>query len=57
MFILCISGVHISESKWCYNAIPSVHYFHVKTNILTDFQICISVLLSKESNEVPNGDP
>ena len=44
--ILHISGAHISESKRCYNVIPSVHYFYVKTNMLADFQIWISVPLS-----------
>ena len=38
-----ISGVHISER--CYNEIPSVHCFYVKTNLLPDFRICISVPL------------
>ena len=41
-----MSGVHISESKRCYNVIPSVHYFYVKTKILTDFQICTTVPLN-----------
>ena len=27
--------------------IPSVHYFHVKTKMVADFQICISVPLNK----------
>ena len=35
--------MHISESKRCYNVIPSVYYFYVKTKMLADFQICISV--------------
>ena len=38
-----ISGVHTSESKRCYNVIPSVHYFYVKKKMVTDFEICISV--------------
>ena len=42
---LQISGLHISERKWCYNVIPSVHCFYVKTKMLADFQICISVPL------------
>ena len=37
--------MHISESKRCYNVIPSVHYFYAKTKILADFQICVSVPL------------
>ena len=40
------SGEHISESKQCYNIIPSVHYIYVKTEILVEFQICISVPLT-----------
>ena len=39
-------SVDISESKRCYNVISSVHYFYIKTNMLADFQICISVPLS-----------
>ena len=35
--------MHISESKRCYNVIPSVHYFYVNTKMSVDFQICISV--------------
>ena len=42
---LHISGMHISKSKRCYNVIPSVHYFYVKTELLAVFQICISVPL------------
>ena len=34
-----------SESKRCYNKIFSVHYFYAKTNMLADFQICVSVPL------------
>ena len=41
-----MSGVHISESKRYYNVILSVHYFYVKTKMLADFQICISLPLS-----------
>ena len=40
-----LSGVHISKSKRRYNLIPSVHYFYVKTKMLAEFQICISVPL------------
>ena len=43
---LYILGLHISERNWCYNAIPSGHCFYVKTKILVDFQICISVPLT-----------
>ena len=38
-----ISPTHISKSKRCFNVKPSSYYFHMKTKILTDFQICISV--------------
>ena len=38
--------MHISESKRFYNVTPSVHYFYVKTQMLADFQICISAPLS-----------
>ena len=43
--------MHISESKRSYNVIPynAVHYFHVKTKMLTDSQICISVPLRYKS--------
>ena len=37
--------VHTSESKRCFNVKSSTYYFHMKTNILVDFQICISVPL------------
>ena len=40
-----MSGVYISESKRRYNVIPSVYYFYVKTKMLANFQICISVPL------------
>ena len=47
----CISGVHISESKRCYNVvIHLVHYFYAKAEMLTDFQICISVPWIKTSS-------
>ena len=44
--ILHILDVHISAIKKCYNMIPSVHYFCIETEMLADFQICISVPLS-----------
>ena len=44
--ILHILDVHISVIKKCYNVIPSVHYFCIETEMLADFQICISVPLS-----------
>ena len=43
--ILHISGKHISESK---------RYFYVKTEMLADFQICISIPLNKLSDTVKN---
>ena len=41
-----ISRAHISKSRWSFNVKSSAYYFHMKTKILTDFQICISVPLS-----------
>ena len=38
-----ISRSHISKSKRCFNVKSSTYYFHLKTKILADFQICISV--------------
>ena len=40
-----ISRAHISKSKKCFNVKCSAYYFHIKTKIFTDFQICISVPL------------
>ena len=34
---------HISERKKSFNVKCSTYYFHVKTNILADFQIWISI--------------
>ena len=45
--ILHISRMDISESKRHYNVIPSPYYFYIKTNMLADFQFCISVPLNK----------
>ena len=39
-----ISRTHISNRKSCFNVRSLTHYFHMKTKILADFQICISVL-------------
>ena len=36
---------HISKSKRCSNVKSSTYYFHIKTKILADFQICVSVSL------------
>ena len=40
-----ISRLHISKSKRCFNVKFPTCYFHMKTKILADFQICISVPL------------
>ena len=40
------SRAHISKSKRCFNVKSSTYYFHVKTKILPDFQIWISVPLN-----------
>ena len=37
---------HYSKSKRCFNAKFSTYYFHMKTKILADFSICITVPLS-----------
>ena len=42
------SCAHISESKKCFNLKSSTYYFHMKTVILADFQICISVPFKKK---------
>ena len=39
------SRAHISKSKRCLNVKSSTYYFHMKTKILGEFQICISVPL------------
>ena len=36
---------HISKSKRCFNVKSSTYHFHMKTKILADFQICISIPL------------
>ena len=41
-----ISRTHISESKRCINVKCSTYYFHMKTKILADFEICISAPLT-----------
>ena len=35
-------NAHISKSNSCFNMKSSTYYFHMKTNILADFQICVS---------------
>ena len=39
-----ISCVHISKSNKCFDVKFSSYYFQMKTKVLADFQICISVL-------------
>ena len=43
--------VHISQSKRCFNVKHSTYHFHMKTKILADFQICISVPLGWASKQ------
>ena len=40
-------NAHISKSKRCFNVKSSTYYLHMKTKILADFQISISVSLRK----------
>ena len=40
------SGAFILKSKQYYNAKPLAYCFYVKTKILIDFDICISVPLN-----------
>ena len=42
---LYISRAHIAKSKRCLNTKSLRHFFYLKTKILADFQICISVPL------------
>ena len=49
-----ISRVHISKSKMCFNVKSSTYYFHMKTKILADFQICISVPLIRSKFTLTN---
>ena len=44
------SRAHISKNKRCFNVKSSTYYFHMKTKILTNFQICISVPLTLTLN-------
>ena len=37
---------HARKSKRCFNAKSSTYYFHLKTKMLADFHICISVPFS-----------
>ena len=36
----------MSKSKRCFDVKSAAYYFHMKKNILADFQICISVSLN-----------
>ena len=40
-----ISRAHISKNKRRFNVKSSTYYFHMKTKMLADFQICISTSL------------
>ena len=40
-----ISLAYISKGKIYFNVKSSIYYFHMKTKILTDFEMCISVPL------------
>ena len=42
---MCISGAYISKSNQSCTGKPSAHYIYVKTKILVDFHIYISVPL------------
>ena len=48
MFVNKLSHIlraHISKSKRCFNVNSSSFYFHIKTKIFADFQLCFSVPL------------
>ena len=42
-FFTYISCAYLSIQKRCFNVKSLAYYFHVKTKLLTDFQICIGV--------------
>ena len=42
-----MSHAHISKSKRCFSLKPSTYHFDMKTKILADCQICISVTLKE----------
>ena len=50
-----MSRAHILKNKTCFNMKSSTYYFHMETEILADFQICISVPLRKIKWWVQNG--
>ena len=41
---------HVSKTKRCFNVKSSTYCLHMKTKILTDFQICFSVPLINLQN-------
>ena len=43
---------HLKKIKGCFNGKSPTYYFHIRTKILADFQICISVPLKKNSRFV-----
>ena len=51
MFVNNISRAHITESEWSFNVKSSTYHFHVRTNTLANFHICISVPLRNQSRE------
>ena len=42
----------ISKRKSCFNVKSSAYYFHVKTKILSDLHIYVTVPLKTQNNEV-----
>ena len=40
-----LTRAHISKSKMCFHVKSLTYYFYMKTKILPNFQICISVPL------------
>ena len=48
----CLTCAYL-KSKRCFNVKSSIYYFCMKTKILADFQICISVSLKKVSRSSP----
>ena len=51
---LHISRAHISESKRFFIVKSPLYYFHMKTKILADFEICISVPLRQSISRINN---
>ena len=50
--LFTISRAHISKSKRFLNVKSSKYYFHTKTKILANFQICISVPLKQQPKKI-----